>query len=56
MKGLKIFLIVLFIIAVAVFTGTWIFGSLGWLFTVIGKFWYLLEKVFNLFGWNGGIV
>ncbi len=53
---MKWFLIILGIITIAVFFGTWIFGFLGWTFTGIGKGWYFLEDVFNLFGWNGGIV
>lgn len=53
MKGL---LIALIIVAVAIFTGTWIFDGLGWLFTAIGKIFDFLADIFNMFGWNSGII
>ena len=56
MKGLGITLIILVIIAVAIFTGTWIFDALGWLFSAIGKGFDFMADIFNLFGWNSGII
>ena len=53
MKG---FLIVLVIIAVALFTGTWIFGGLEWIFNGLSIGCNFLERIFNLFGWNKGIL
>ncbi|HJD05287.1 MAG TPA: hypothetical protein IAB72_00195 [Candidatus Onthoplasma faecipullorum] len=53
MKGL---LIALIIVAVAIFTGTWIFDGLGWLFTAIGKVFDFLADILNMFGWNSGII
>lgn len=56
MKGLGITLIILVIIAVAIFTGTWIFDALGWLFSAIGKGFDFMADIFNLLGWNTGII
>ena len=53
MKGI---LIMLAIILVAVFTGTWIFGGLAWVFDVIANIFSFLAELFNLFGWSSGII
>lgn len=53
MKGV---LIMLAIILVAVFTGTWIFGGLAWLFDAISNIFSFLAELFNLFGWSSGII
>lgn len=53
---MKVFIIFLVIIAVAVFTGTWIFGGLAWLFDAVANVFVFLEKIFNIFGWNAGIL
>lgn len=53
MKGI---LIILAIILVAVFTGTWIFGGLAWFFEAISNIFSFLSETFNLFGWGSGII
>lgn len=53
MKGI---LIVLLIITIAVFTGTWLFEILSWLFELGANGFEFLSDVFNLFGWNNGIL
>ena len=53
---MKTFLIVLIILSVAIFTGTWIFDGLAWLFNALASGLEFLSKAFNLFGWNGGIL
>ena len=53
---MKWFLIILGIIAIAVFTGTWIFGGMAWVCNALAYVFQFLEKVFNLFGWNNGII
>lgn len=51
------FLIIVSIIAlIFVFTGTWIFGFLGWLFNVIGDGCLFLEDWLNIFGFNSGVI
>lgn len=52
----KIFLIILIALVVAVFTGTWVFGLFGDVFHLIGKFFDFMEKTFNFFGWNKGML
>lgn len=53
---MKTFLIVLIILSVAIFTGTWIFDGLAWVFNALANGLEFLSKAFNLFGWNGGIL
>ena len=53
---MKTILIVLLIFTIAVFTGTWIFGGLSWLFDMLSAGCQFLEKTFNLFGWNKGLL
>lgn len=55
MKNLKWLLIIIIIIAAAVFTGTWIFEILSHCFNFISKGFDLAAKAFRLFGWQGGI-
>ena len=52
---MKAFLLVLIIITVALFTGTWIFGGLEWVFEFLARGCSFLGQMFNLFGWNTGI-
>ena len=52
---MKSILIILAIVVVALFTGTWIFGGLEWLFNGLATGCNFLEQIFNLFGWNKGI-
>lgn len=50
-------LILLVIIAlIFIFTGTWIFGGLGWLFHKIGDIFIWCEETLNFFGFNKGIL
>ena len=53
---MKLFLIVLGIIVIALFTGTWVFGGLEWFFGFMESCCGYMEKFFNLFGWNKGIL
>ena len=53
---MKPILIILVIVVVALFTGTWIFGSLEWVFNNLGSVCNFLKRIFNLFGWNKGIL
>ena len=53
---MKLFLIVLLIFAVFIFTGTWIFGSMSWFFNLLSTGCEFLEKTFNMFGWNQGML
>lgn len=53
---MKATLIMLAIILVAVFTGTWIFGGLSWLFNAIANVFSFLAKIFDLFGWSSGML
>lgn len=53
MKGI---LITLIVVAIAIFTGTWLFDILSWLFNIGAKGFEFLSDVFNLFGWNNGIL
>lgn len=63
MKKLLILLAVVIIFALAVFTGTWVFDILSWIFKFFirilsgcatGLNW--LANIFNFFGWNKGIL
>lgn len=56
MKQLFIIFIVVAIIAIAVFTGSWIFDFLAMVFNFIAKGFQWLSKIFNFFGWNKGIL
>ena len=53
---MKSILIVLAIVVVALFTGTWIFGGLEFVFNELATVCNFLENIFNLFGWNSGIL
>lgn len=53
---MKTTLIILAIVVVALFTGTWIFGGLESLFNGIAGIFGFLKKIFNLFGWNSGVL
>ena len=53
MKGI---LIMLAIILVALFTGTWIFGGIAWGFDAISNVFTFLAEIFNLFGWSTGVI
>ena len=53
---MKWFLIILCIIVIAVFTGTWIFGGAAWICNLFASGFKFLENVFNFFGWNAGIL
>ena len=53
---MKWFLIILSIIVIAIFTGTWIFGGAAWLLNFLAGIFEFLEKVFNFFGWNNGLI
>ncbi len=53
---MKWILIGLLILTIAIFTGTWIFGGLAWIFNIAAKFFEILQKAFNLFGWNDGLL
>lgn len=56
MKAMKTILIVLAIIAIAVFTGTWLFDIIAWVFDLGASAFRFLGDIFNLFGWNNGII
>lgn len=56
MKWLFVILIAVMIIAIAVFTGSWIFDILATLFNFIVKAFQWLSEMFNFFGWNNGIL
>lgn len=56
MKTLMSILIIVAIIALAVFTGSWIFDIIAWLFEISAKGLRFLSEVFNFFGWNNGIL
>ncbi|MGN0787539.1 MAG: hypothetical protein ACI4L6_00515 [Candidatus Onthoplasma sp.] len=56
MKTLKIILIVVLVVAIAVFTGTWIFQILSTVFHGLGNGLDFLARIFNLFGWNNGML
>ena len=53
---MKTFLIILAIIVIAVFTGSWIFDGVAWLLSALGKCFSFLGDIFNFFGWNNGIL
>lgn len=53
---MKKLIIILLIIGIAVFTGTWIFDGMAWLFDLIASGLKWMSKIFNLFGWNRGIL
>lgn len=52
----KIMFWTLLIIVVATLTGSWIFGLLGDFFNLLVKGCRFMEKIFNFFGWNKGIL
>lgn len=56
MKQLISILIIVGIIALAVFTGSWIFEIIAWLLEAGAKMLKFLSEVFNFFGWNNGIL
>lgn len=56
MKQLFILLIVLAIVAIAVFSGSWIFDFIATVFNLIAKGFQWLSKIFNWFGWNKGML
>lgn len=53
---MKTVLIILLVVAIAIFTGTWLFDILSWLFDLGAASFEFLGDVFNLFGWNNGIL
>ena len=53
---MKTILIILLVVAVAVFTGTWLFDILAWMFDAGASVFRFFADVFNLFGWNNGIL
>ena len=53
---MKTFLIILCVIAVAIFTGSWIFDIFAWAFGALQWICSFMAKVFNIFGWNNGII
>lgn len=53
MKGFLIFLI---IVSVAIFTGTWIFSAFEWVFELLASGNRFMSNIFNIFGWNSGIL
>ena len=53
---MKTILMIMLVIAIAVFTGTWIFDGLSWLFSGISSLFSFLSGIFNLFGWKGGML
>lgn len=56
MKFLKFLIIVLLIVVVALFTGTWLFDALAWFFEFLFvKPLRWLSGIFNFFGWNAGV-
>lgn len=56
MKGLWTLLGIIAIVAVAVFTGSWIFDIIATCFTYIAKAFRFLSEIFDFFGWNNGIL
>ena len=63
MKTLLMILLIVSIIAVAVFTGSWIFDIVAFIFRFIEKFFGICAKgsdwlaaIFNIFGWNNGLI
>ena len=61
-KILIITLILVVVLALAVFTGSWIFNILSVIFDFVSKFFGFISKgllwladIFNIFGWNNGI-
>ena len=63
MKTLLIILLIVGIIAVAVFSGSWIFEIVAFIFRFIEKVFGIcargfdwLSEIFNLFGWNNGLI
>lgn len=53
---MKLFLIVLIIAVIAIFTGSWIFGGISWFFDLLSNGFKFMEESFNFFGWNNGIL
>ena len=53
---IKTIIIVVAIALVFVFTGTWIFGGLSWLFHLLGDMFSWLEEILNFFGFNKGLI
>lgn len=56
MKQLMPILIIVGVIALAVFTGSWILDILAWILETGAKGLRFLSEVFNFFGWNNGIL
>ena len=63
MKQLLIILAIVIVVALVVFTGTWILDILAWVFGLFEKFMGLLasgcqwlSQIFNIFGWNNGLM
>ena len=63
MKTMLIILLIIVIVAIAVFTGSWIFEIVAFIFRFIGKVSGIFEKgfdwlaaIFNIFGWNNGMI
>ena len=56
MKTLKVILIILVVVAIAVFTGTWLFDIFAWVLNLGASGFRLLGDIFNIFGWNNGIL
>ncbi len=53
---MKWIIICLVIVAVAIFTGTWIFNGAAWILNACANGFKFLSKIFNLFGWNDGLL
>ncbi|MBR2970046.1 MAG: hypothetical protein IKC49_03225 [Clostridia bacterium] len=53
---MKQIIILALIILVAIFTGSWIFDALAWLFNMLSQGMGWLSGVFNFFGWNNGVI
>ncbi len=53
---MKVLLIIIGIVLIAIFTGTWIFNGGAWIFDLFAKGFKFMAKIFDFFGWNKGIV
>lgn len=53
---MKIFLILLFLTIVTIFTGTWLLEGLGWFFNLLSSGCKNLSNVLDFFGWAKGMV
>lgn len=48
----KFLIILILVVVIALFSGTWIFSFMEWITLKLSKLWHALGTVFDFFKWN----